>query len=203
MIYAIEAIGSMCVKIGYCTDFVRLVYRWKQLDTHSPHELKLLGVIWNGSREQEKDLHLEWLPHWKKREWFFVAPVREEITRRFQRAELDARSFEIAELLKSQKEGDLPLLLADERFAPLSAAKNQGYRAGQEMWLSAKEDTDTVHKQGPPRGAHDWRDIVRLRNDGLTFKAIGAKLGKSGHAVYATWHRAQQRLNKIKGRNAQ
>jgi hypothetical protein len=208
LIYAIEAVGSMCVKIGYCTDFVRLVYRWKQLDTHSPHKLTLLGVVWSGSREQEKDLHYEWEPHWVKGEWFLVTPLRSAITRRFQRAALDARSFEIADLLKTQKEGDLPLLLTDERFSSLNSIRNQGYQPGQESWLSAKESAEavhraaeTAHKQGR-HGGHVWPEIVRLRNEGLTFESIGAKLGKSGAAVYASWRRAQTRLNKLNKKKA-
>lgn len=197
MIYAIEAVGSECVKIGYCTDLVRLIYRWKQLDTHNSHALTLLGVVWGGSRQQEKTLHVEWAPHQVKGEWFRLAPIRSDIKRRFERVDINESFFEIAHLLKTQREGKLPLLLDDTNFVSLEEEHSLSYGPGQEIWASAKEEAEITHRAvRRTRKGHDLAEIFRLRSEGHTFEQIGRRLGKDLHAVHKAFSRAQKRLNK-------
>jgi hypothetical protein len=67
-VYFIHADGTNLVKIGWTADLQR---RFDQLQTASPHRLRLLAVH-IGPREVEKAYHRDLAPYRQRGEWFFL-----------------------------------------------------------------------------------------------------------------------------------
>lgn len=69
-VYFIHAEGTDLVKVGWTADLDR---RFDQLQTASPHRLRLLGVH-IGLKDVERVYHRDLQPYRQRGEWFFLTP---------------------------------------------------------------------------------------------------------------------------------
>ncbi len=74
-VYFIEAVGTDRVKIGRAWNPNQ---RRRELQTSSPHELKLLGVVF-GKRHSEPELHERFEKYRILGEWFRLSAIRVEM----------------------------------------------------------------------------------------------------------------------------
>ena len=213
MVYAIEAVGTGHVKVGYCKDIVRLMFRIAAVDTHNSAVPKLRGVIWEGSRKKEKALQAKWKPFNIKGEWFHLIPIQADIESEFEPLEINNSHKQAARMFRSQNEAEIDL----EVNNPLFVSLDEMYVGSEEGWLSGHEAIGTEPEQefesaktqiqknlkraavegakaGNRKDCSHWETIGQLRAEGQTFAQIGKELGKSTHAVMMAWRRAQKRL---------
>lgn len=209
MIYAIEAIGFDRVKFGYSKHIHTMVWRYQAVQTHSPSEVRIIGVIHEGTKADERALLKRWSAFNTHGEWFSLTDeLKTFISEHFVSFSLDDTHIALALFLRKKKPDD-KLLVNDKRFISLDAPSGRQDELGEHLMyhetvgIDAEQETDMMSKEVFSAANNTLfnnksrvGDIAQMRRDGYSYQDIGDAFGKSPDAIKNTLARARTKLSK-------
>jgi hypothetical protein len=203
------------VKIGFCQGPHQLVWREQAISVHSPSHFGLLGVVEDGTRQQEKALHKAWAHCRHRGEWFNLTPeLSQFLATLLQPFESTKELRDLAMVLREAKgdkrrpgfDSKRRLLLDRPNFLSLDATSgisDQGETLTlhetlacpdlnpEELFLRQEAIANATSRNSA--GAF-WKDVMDMRLQGFSFQEIGAAIGKSEDAAQKIWSRVKLRL---------
>lgn len=201
MLYAIETVGWDAMKIGFSTDLRTLVRRIEGLQVGSPHELAFLGVMLDGTRADEKRMHLE-LDNVKIRgEWYSRRKGWKLVEHEFRAFQITARLRQAAYVVQKVNQEE-PILdewpsewvslsdriredLETKWEDVLSTSANEGESDESDRALEALESCSAAERQ-----------LLTAVAEGRTFQELGNQNGVSHQAIQKRFSKLASRLRK-------